>query len=68
MELFEDRMRAATPATCGVAIDVPDLVVRLESLETPADTIEDPGAKMSRHVPWLEKLERASWLVVEPTV
>jgi hypothetical protein len=32
------------------------------------DVIEEPGAKMSRTVPKLEKLERASVDVVEPTV
>ena len=33
-----------------------------------AEVMLDPGAKMSRHVPMLEKDERASLLVVEPTV
>jgi hypothetical protein len=33
-----------------------------------AEVIEEPGAKMSTHVPKFEKDERASVLVVEPTV
>src|SRR3954468_24757784 len=33
-----------------------------------ADVIEEPGAKMSTHVPKFEKDERASVEVVEPTV
>jgi hypothetical protein len=33
-----------------------------------AEVIDEPGAKMSRQEPKLEKLERASVLVVEPTV
>jgi hypothetical protein len=33
-----------------------------------ADVIDEPGPKMSRQLPKLEKLERASVLVVEPTV
>jgi hypothetical protein len=33
-----------------------------------AEVMLEPGAKMSRHVPKLEKDERASVLVVAPTV
>ena len=33
-----------------------------------AEVMLEPGAKMSRHVPKLENDERASVLVVEPTV
>ena len=33
-----------------------------------AEVIDEPGAKMSRQVPMLEKDDRASVLVVEPTV
>src|SRR5215212_4511450 len=36
--------------------------------EAHAEVIEEPGAKMSTHVPKFEKDERASELVVEPTV
>ncbi len=33
-----------------------------------ADVIDEPGAKMSRQVPKLENDDRASAVVVEPTV
>jgi len=33
-----------------------------------AEVIEEPGAKMSTHVPKFEKEERASVEVLEPTV
>ena len=33
-----------------------------------ADRIPEPGAKISRHVPKFENEERASLVVVEPTV
>ena len=36
--------------------------------ENHAERIDDPGAKMSTHVPKLENDERASVLVVEPVV
>ena len=38
------------------------------SLVFQAEVMLEPGAKMSRHVPKLENEERASLLVVEPTV
>jgi hypothetical protein len=38
------------------------------SLVRQAEVMLEPGAKMSRHVPKLENEERASLLVVEPTV
>lgn len=62
------RRRAAAPDTCGHAIDVP-LIVALElSDDTPADVIEEPGAKMSRHDPWLLYPARVSSHPVAPTV
>ncbi len=62
------RYSAAAPATCGVAIEVPLMVFSSESLPIQADVMLLPGAKMSTQVPMLEKLDRASVLVVEPTV
>jgi hypothetical protein len=44
-------MSATAPATCGHAIDVPLILALALSDETPAEVIEDPGAKMSRHDP-----------------
>ena len=38
------------------------------SLVLHAEVMLEPGAKMSRHVPQFENEERASVLVVEPTV
>ena len=62
------RNRAATPATCGVAIDVPLMVFVAVSLVDHADVMLDPGAKMSTTLPKLEKDDRASLIVLEPTV
>ena len=59
---------AAAPATCGEAIEVP-LSVAVAVFElNHADKIPEPGAKISRHVPKFENDERASVVVVEPTV
>ena len=66
-ELFS-RNRAATPVTCGVAIDVPEIVLVAISLVFHDDVMLEPGAKTSTHVPKLENDERASVLVVDPTV
>src|ERR1044072_1928885 len=60
--------KAATPATCGVAMEVPEIVLVAVSLVFQDEVMLDPGAKISTHVPKLEKDERASVLVVEPTV
>ena len=61
--------RAATPATCGVAIDVPLIVLVAVSLVAHADVMLEPGAKMSTTLPKFENDDagvgaRAS----EPTV
>ena len=45
------RYRAATPATCGVAIDVPLMVLVAVLLLIHAEVMPTPGAKMSTHVP-----------------
>src|SRR5688500_6316251 len=60
--------RAATPATCGEAIEVPLSVAVAVFDVYQAERMEEPGAKRPRQVPKLENDERASVLVVEPTV
>src|SRR5215510_6611605 len=65
---FVSRNNAATPVTCGVAIDVPEIVLVAVSLVFHEDVMLLPGAKMSRQVPKFENDERASVEVVEPTV
>jgi len=62
------RICEATPETCGQAIDVPEMVLICESERTHAAVIWEPGAWMSTHGPWFEKLLLASLLVVAPTV
>ena len=65
---FVSRNKAATPTTCGVAIDVPEIVLVAVSLVLHDEVILLPGAKMSTQVPKFENEERASVIVVEPTV
>src|ERR1044071_558116 len=62
------RYRAATPATCGVAIEVPLIVFVAVSLVCHADVMLDPGANRSTHVPKFENDDRTSPLVELPTV
>src|SRR5690606_14657370 len=62
------RYSAAAPATCGDAIEVPEIVLVALSEVYQAEVMLLPGAKRSRQLPQLEKLDRASLLVVEPTV
>ena len=45
------KYNAATPATCGEAIEVPEIVFVAVSLVYQAEVIEEPGAKISRQVP-----------------
>ncbi len=45
------RCRAAAPATCGLAMDVPEMVLVAESPLFHAEVMEEPGAKMSRTEP-----------------
>lgn len=59
---------AATPATCGEAIEVPLNVAVAVSELNHDDRIPEPGAKRSRHAPKLENDARASVVVVAPTV
>jgi hypothetical protein len=49
-------------------MDVPLSVAVAVSELNHADRIDEPGAKISRHVPKFEKEDRASVLVVEPVV
>src|SRR5215212_3629092 len=65
---FVSRNNAATPATCGAAIDVPEIVLVAVSLVRHDDVMLLPGAKISRHVPKLENEARPSLMVVAPTV
>ena len=59
---------ATAPATWGHAIDVPDIVLVAELLAVDAALMLLPGARISTQVPKLEKLDKWSELVVEPTV
>ena len=52
--------RAATPATCGDAIEVPLSVAVAVLLVNQADWMLEPGAKISTTLPKLENDERAS--------
>src|SRR5688572_1745868 len=62
------RNSAATPATCGDAIDVPLIVLVAVLLVCQAEVMLDPGANRSTHVPKFENDDRASALVELPTV
>src|SRR5262249_38100051 len=57
---WSERYNAATPVTCGVAIDVPLSVLVEVSLLAHADWIDTPGAKTSTHGPKFENDARAS--------
>jgi hypothetical protein len=65
---FDCKYRATTPATCGDAIDVPDIEVRSVVLRMYDDVMETPGANTSTHEPKFEKLARTSVEPVAPTV
>jgi len=45
------KYNAATPATCGDAIEVPEIELVAVSDVYHAEVIEEPGAKMSTQVP-----------------
>lgn len=51
---FADKTSAATPATCGEAIEVPEIVLIDVVDRYQAEVMFVPGAKMSRHVPKFE--------------
>ena len=59
---------AAAPATCGAAMEVPEMVLVAVGDVYQAEVMPEPGAKTSRHEPQLEKYERLSDDVVDPTV
>lgn len=62
------RPSATTPATCGDAIDVPDLTELAVDEPIHAEVMLEPGAKTSTHEPKFENDDRASADVVAPTV
>ena len=62
------RYRAAAPATCGAAIDVPESCTIAESLAIDAESIATPGANTSSTGPKFENHARASFESVAPTV
>ncbi len=67
-DVFVCKYSAAAPTTCGVAIDVPLIVLVAVALVDHAEVMLEPGAKMSTQVPKLENDDFASVLVVDPTV
>lgn len=67
-EAESDTRRAATPATCGAAIEVPEMVLVAVSLVLHAAVTPDPGAKISVQVPKFEKEERESPCCIALTV
>ena len=52
---YADRIRAATPATCGDAMEVPVMVAVAVSEVLNEEVIEPPGAKISTHGPMFEE-------------
>ena len=50
-EGFASRYSAAAPTTCGVAIEVPEIVFVAVGLVYHDDVMFTPGPKMSTHVP-----------------
>ena len=65
---FVSKNSAATPATCGVAIEVPEIVCVAVSLVLYDERMLEPGAKISTQDPKFENDERASVSAVDPTV
>ena len=65
---FDATISAATPATCGDAIDVPEMVLTAVSASIQLEVMPVPGAKMSTQVPMFEYTARVSVLSVAPTV
>src|SRR4051812_34801483 len=62
-----DSYWAATPATCGDAIDEPFITWLAESLVAQSEAMSAPGANRSRQVPTLENGARASPASLAPT-
>ena len=65
---YDCKILAATPATCGDAIDVPDMIAVGLFAEIPAEVIETPGAITSTHFPRLLKLAKVSVRSLAATV
>src|SRR5689334_22994556 len=65
---FSCSNRAAAPATCGVAIEVPSIVFVAVLLVYQAEVIEEPGANISTQGPKLENQERAPEESIAATV
>jgi hypothetical protein len=65
---FSPSSTDTAPATWGLAMDVPEMVLVAVFDVIQAEVIEEPGAKRSRQDPKFEKDDRASLLVVDPTV
>src|SRR5690606_4881493 len=65
---FASRYSAATPATCGVAMDVPEIVLAASSPSIQAEVISWPGARMSTQSPQLDHGGGTSSESVAPTV
>jgi hypothetical protein len=61
------QIEAAIPATCGQAIDVPEMVFVAVFDPIQADKMLVPGANVSTHVPKFEKPDRASLFALDPT-
>jgi hypothetical protein len=64
----DDLYSAATPATCGDAIDVPLMVFVAELLVAHADVIPEPGAYRCAQLPKFENDDFASLLVDDITL
>ena len=60
--------RATAPATCGEAIDVPEIAAVAVLLPIHDEVMPTPGAIMSTHLPRLLKLANASLISLAATV
>jgi hypothetical protein len=65
---FASRYSAATPVTCGVAIDVPEIVFVAVFEVFHEDVMFTPGARISTTLPKFENEANASLISVAPTV
>src|SRR5215211_4679159 len=65
---LRSRTVAAAPATCGDAIDVPDMVAVAVSFAMPAETMSTPGAYRSVQVPKFDNDARRSLMSLAAVV
>ncbi len=65
---FASRYKAAAPTTCGVAMDVPLMVLVAVLLPIHAEVMFTPGARILTHDPKFEKEAQPSLMVVAPVV